>query len=195
MKRILLLLTCIALLSFTGIPAEDIIPVPPTPPIAGVYLYSNGITTNAGNSAEGHPDEVPVANTLNSVLRHITIGGGGGNQIGPPEFADISIKKAFDITSLRLSSLSINPNPVEKDFELRYYNGISTEPVYKIVLTNSYISSAGSTTVDCQGSGCIGIQETFTITFKIIAYHNLMVTPPQILTYNRENHTYTWTNN
>ena len=133
MKQIPLLLTCIIFLSFTDKPAEPKKSAPPIP-IAGVYLYSNNITTNAGNAAEGHPDEVALANDSMNVILPFT---GTPPQNGAPQFGDVFIKKAFDITSLRLMNLIANPNT--KTFEIRYYNGVSTTPVYKVVLLNSFI--------------------------------------------------------
>jgi hypothetical protein len=192
MKQVLLLFTCIALISFTGKPAENKVPLP-TIPIAGVYLYSNGITSGAGNVAEGHPDEVRLAYDSGNATLPVTIGGGGGTQIGIPNIGPITIKKGFDVTSLRLSRLLVNPT--QKTFEVRYYNGVSADPVYKIVLINSYITSAERVSVDCQGSGCIGIKEVYSITPIITEYHNLMVSPAQILTYNRATGNSTWTNN
>mgnify|MGYP000994542745 CR=1 FL=1 len=192
MKQILLLLTCIAFLSFTGKPVKDKISVPPTPPIAGVYLYSNNITTGAGNAGEGHPDEVPLAIDSGNATLPVSLGG-GGNQAGTPQFGDIFITKAFDITSLRLSSLIAHP--VTKTFEIRYYNGVSTTPVYKMVLVNSFVTLAARVKTDCQGSGCIGIKETYSFRFTTIEYHNLMLSPPQILTYNTATNNYTWSNN
>lgn len=189
MKQIPLLLTCIIFLSFTDKPAEPKKSAPPIP-IAGVYLYSNNITTNAGNAAEGHPDEVALANDSMNVILPFT---GTPPQNGAPQFGDVFIKKAFDITSLRLMNLIANPNT--KTFEIRYYNGVSTTPVYKVVLLNSFISSARRAKADCQGSGCIGIQETYSFNFITIEYHNLMMTPAQILTYNKATNVTTWTNN
>ncbi len=189
MKQISLLLTCIIFLSFTDKPAETKNSAPPIP-IAGVYLYSNNITTNAGNAAEGHQDEVALANDSMNIILPFT---GNPPQVGAPQFGDIFIKKAFDLTSLRLMHLIADPNT--KTFEVRYYNGVNTTPVYKVVLLNSYVTSARRVKADCQGSGCIGIQETYSLSFITIEYHNLMVTPAQILTYNKATNATTWTNN
>lgn len=156
-------------------------PVTPAAPAAGVYLYIDGLTTGCG-VAQGHPDEVAVASVQNGFSIPVQSGGGGGLPSGgTATLADVIVSKVFDRSSLRIQHYSLD-DQANKNFEIRYYDGVSNNNVYKIVLENVIVSSAASSNADC-GGGCPGVSESYSFNFTKISWHNFKTTPAQVLTF------------
>jgi type VI protein secretion system component Hcp len=184
MKRSLLWVAVIMLFSSFR-PHPD--PVPASP-AAGVYLFVDGITTGCGVDF-GHPDEVALSSVQNGFSIPIQMPGGFPTG-GAATLTDVVVSKVFDKSSLRIQHYALNDQG-NKNFEIRYYDGISPTNVYKIVLETVIVTSAAGSNADC-GSGCPGIAESYSFNFIKISWHNFKTIPAQVLTYDVITHTATF---
>jgi type VI protein secretion system component Hcp len=162
----------------------------PVAPSAGVYLFATqNITTGAGSSANGHINEVEVTSVGNGIAAPPPQGGPGNTVT----ISDLVFTKYFDKSSLRLLNYTLGGDGT-LDAEIRYYDGMSLTPVYKIILKKTFITTAASSNASC-GTDCPGISESYSFSPQAIEWHNLKTTPAQILTYDLITEVITFTNN
>jgi hypothetical protein len=72
----------------------------------------------------------------------------------------------------------------KNDFEIRYYNGVASSPIYSIKIKDGFITSYSESSVPCS-SGCPLLNESFSIlagTSITWTYSNNGGTPQVLLT-------------
>ena len=156
-------------------------------PSAGVYFFmtDRGITTGAGNPSTGHPDEFELLSVENGFLTPVG---------SAPVVSELVITKSFNISSLRMQNFGLTGGgPGSRNCEIRYYDGSSASPVYRIKLSTISITSYSGVNSTCVT--CPDITEQYSIKPIIIEWRNEKVTPNQVLTYNIQTGQITFSNN
>ena len=154
-------------------------------PSAGIFLYipTNGFTGTVGAGVlTGHLDEVSIdVISENQIVQIGTIGG----VISPskPILSDYVFAKNFDKSSLRLKRMLYAGQNIP-NLEFRIYDGVATNPVYKIAYTNAFITSIANSIQPCNSANCTGITEQISVnTQGSITWTNSITSPSQIVTY------------
>jgi len=137
-------------------------------PSAGIFLYlpTNVSGTVGAGVVTGHLDEVSIdVISENQIVQIGTIGG----VISPskPILSDYVFAKNFDKSSLRLKRMLYAGQNIP-NLEFRIYDGVATNPVYKIAYTNAFTGITEQISVNTQGS---------------ITWTNSITSPSQIVTY------------
>ncbi len=178
----LILMASIFCMSFTTIqPNRNEKPKQAPPlPTAGMYLFSANITTGAGSTAD-HINEVTIQSEQAGMANPVSISGIGA-QTGKPSISDFAFNKDFDLSTMKIQKALLTGQ--KNDFEIRYYNGVASSPVYSIKIKDGFFSSYSEASTNCS-SGCPILNESFSIvagTSITWTYSNNGT--PQVLTYN-----------
>jgi type VI protein secretion system component Hcp len=191
MKKFFLLLPAAFCFGFTTIKHGKIKSVPPPGTTAGTYLFFTGTginSNNIGDASTGHPNELLLSDYTGGETVAITVGGGGGTA-GRPAISDIVLHKLTDKSTQRLRDQLLKGMRITT-IELRIYNGSNTSPVYKVVLTNAFVTGVSSSAQPCSSGTCTQLNEEITIKpTGTIAWYNYPVLgsgtlgTPQIVSY------------
>ena len=193
MKKILMLPLAVLSFGFTTTIPKAAKKTPPPGATAGVYIYFSG-TVNSfglGDALNGHADELQINNYTGAETITVTAqSGAGGATVSHAAISDLVIDKLTDKTTQRLRSKLLGGGVIA-DFELRIYNGTANGPVYKIVMTNSYITNITSSAQLCASGNCTELHELISVhPIQTIAWYNYPIQSngslgtPQIVTHN-----------
>jgi type VI protein secretion system component Hcp len=191
MKKLFFLALAALCFGFTTAKYNKAKSTPPPPATAGIFLYfTGGINSNGlGESNNGHPDELEL-NTYTGGEATAMSTGAGIPHPGNPEIADLILDKLTDKGTQRLRSKQLIGQLITT-VELRIYNGFATNPVYKIAMSNVYVTNITSVARPCESGGCMELHEVISLhPTGTIAWSNYPVGPtgnlgtPQVVTYN-----------
>lgn len=159
-------------------------------PSAGTFLFIPGFGANPGTTSAGtvtgHLNEVPIDIIVENQFATASFIS-GINVISSADISDFVFTKNFDRSSLRLKRM-IYGGQIIPTLEIRIYDGVALNPVYKIAYTNAYILKINNNIQPCSGANCTGISEEISFnTVGIITWTNSITTPPQIISYNVQN--------